>query len=97
MTEKLQLRTVSPVEKCYVESGFCAYLVLCYDNPDSPRLEAMNSVSIIRSAHAGPLSMHVGFEPLHILSPQIETQVSTCWCAKLNLMHVYENSGFMHA
>jgi hypothetical protein len=33
------------VEKCWVESGFCAYLVLRYDDPENPQLEAMNSVS----------------------------------------------------
>ena len=45
MTEILKEKVITPIEKCYVESGFCAYLVLHYDDPENPRLEAMNSVS----------------------------------------------------
>ena len=45
MTEILKGK-VSPVETCLVESGFCAFLVLRYDDPENPCLEAMNSVSI---------------------------------------------------
>ena len=42
--EIIQQKVPSPVEKCWVESGFCAYLVLRYDDPENPQLEAMNSV-----------------------------------------------------
>ena len=45
MTEKNKGNILSPIKQCYVESGFCAYLVLHYDDPDNPKLEAMNSVS----------------------------------------------------
>lgn len=45
MTEKEKGSIVSPIKKCYVESGFCAYLVLQYGDPENPYLEAMNSVS----------------------------------------------------
>ena len=42
-----KVKVLSPVEKCWVESGFCAYLILRYDDPEKPQLEAMNSVRII--------------------------------------------------
>ena len=41
-----KIKVLSPVEKCWVESGFCAYLILRYDDPEKPQLEAMNSVRI---------------------------------------------------
>ena len=44
MTEILKQK-LSPVEQCFVESGFCAYLVLNYTDPEKPQLEALNSVS----------------------------------------------------
>ena len=31
----------------WVESGFCAFLVLRYDDLENPQLEAMNGVSIM--------------------------------------------------
>ena len=34
------------VTEYWVESGFCAFLVLRYDDPENPQLEAMNGVSI---------------------------------------------------
>ena len=36
-------KVISPLE-CLVESGFCAFLVLRYTDPENPQLEAMNSV-----------------------------------------------------
>ena len=36
---------VPPVEKAWVESGFLAILVLFYEDPENPKLEAMNRVS----------------------------------------------------
>ena len=32
-------------ERAYLESGFCAMLVLYYDDPEKPRLVSMNRVS----------------------------------------------------
>lgn len=46
ISEIIQRPTViTPIEQCFVESGFCAYLVLHYDDPENPKLEAMNAVS----------------------------------------------------
>ena len=41
-----KIKVLSPVEKCWIESRFCAYLILRYDDPENPQLEAMNSVRI---------------------------------------------------
>ena len=38
---------ITPIEKCFVESGFYAFLVLRYDDLESPKLEAMNSVCLL--------------------------------------------------
>ena len=46
-----KLKVLSPVDKCWVESRFCAYLVLRYDDPENPQLEAMNSVRINDTMH----------------------------------------------
>ena len=43
-TEIIKQKVLSPVEKCFVKSGFCAFLILRYDDPENPQLEAMNSV-----------------------------------------------------
>ena len=45
MTEIPKQKVISPIERCWVESGFCAFLVLRYDDPENPQLEAMKSVS----------------------------------------------------
>ncbi len=60
MKELLQnSKVISPdiAEKCWVESGFCAYLVLRYDDPENPQLEAMNSVRISKIHWYFPLSL----------------------------------------
>ena len=45
MTEILKKKVITPIETCWVESGFCAFLVLRYDDPENPKLEALNSVN----------------------------------------------------
>ena len=50
MTEYLQKGPVSTVEEAWVESGFCAILVLFYEDPENPRLEALNKVSHLITA-----------------------------------------------
>ena len=46
MTEILKpKKAVSPTEKCWVESGRHAILVLRYDDPENPKLEAMDCVN----------------------------------------------------
>ena len=46
INEIIKQKVISPVEKCWVESEFCAFLVLRYDDPENPQLEAMIRVCL---------------------------------------------------
>lgn len=54
---------ISKVEEAWVESGFCAILVLFYEDPENPRLEALNKVSHMITCWPCPNDMS---QPLYI-------------------------------